>query len=193
MQNAHQTSESDASEEGWPARLIHQPLAGSLCPRPAEPADDDFLLELFAEARPELGLLPEPVRSQMLRLQLQAQRRQYRADAPAGVDWILELDRGGPPERVGRCYLAKGPADYRLLELAVGVAWRGRGIGSAVLGRICVAAGQAGVPLRLSVWQGNEGAARLYRRLGFVEHGAAGGYLQLQWTPSESTDEQVQR
>jgi ribosomal protein S18 acetylase RimI-like enzyme len=184
VQNAHQISESDGSQEGWPARLIHEPLAGQLSARAAEPADDDFLLELFAESRPELGLLPEPVRSQMLRLQLQAQRRQYRADAPAAVDWILELDRGGPSEPVGRCYLAQGPPEYRLLDLAVAARWRGRGIGSAVLGQLRVAAGQAGVPLRLSVWQGNDGAARLYRRLGFVEDGSAGGYLQMHWTPT---------
>jgi ribosomal protein S18 acetylase RimI-like enzyme len=188
VQNAHQSSESDASEEGWPARLIHQSLAGQLSARPAEPADDDFLLDLFAEARPELGLLPEPMRGQLLRLQCDAQRRQYRADEPEAVDWILELDRGGPPERVGRCYLAQGPAEYRLLDLAIGGRWRGQGIGSAVLGRLCSAAEQADVPLRLNVWQSNEGAIRLYRRLGFVEDGSAGGYLQMHRTPT-GTDE----
>jgi ribosomal protein S18 acetylase RimI-like enzyme len=186
VQNAQPTSEPDASAGGWPARLNHQPLAGRLCPRPVEPADDDFLMSLFAEARPEFGLLPEPVRDQLLRLQCDAQRRQYRADAPEAVDWILELDRGGPPERVGRCYLWQGPAEYRLLDLTVGAAWRGQGIGSAVLDQLLRAAGRAGVPLRLSVWQSNDGAVRLYRRLGFVEDEAAGGYLRMHWTPTRA-------
>lgn len=118
-------------------------------------------------------------------MQFDSQLSQYRASAPDAVDWILELDTGPGPEPVGRCYLRQGPTEHHLLDLAIRTEWRGRGIGSAVLERLCAEAGQAGVPLRLSVWQANEQALRLYRRHGFVADGDGSdttGYLQLRWT-----------
>ncbi len=118
-------------------------------------------------------------------MQFDSQLSQYRASAPEADDWILELDPGTGPEPVGRCYLHRGPAEHHLLDLAIRAQWRGRGIGSAVLERLCAEAGQAGVPLRLSVWQANEGALRLYRRHGFVAEGESSdpaGYLRLRWT-----------
>ncbi|MFL6161773.1 MAG: GNAT family N-acetyltransferase [Jatrophihabitantaceae bacterium] len=193
MQNAQQTSEPYDSSLGWPAPLTSPLLAGQLRQRPAQAADDDFLLALFAEARPELGLLPEPVREQLLRLQFEAQRRQYRADTPDAVDWILELHRGDEAEQapVGRCYLRLGPDELRLLDLAVTERLRGNGVGSSVLEQLRTVAERAGVPLRLSVWQANDGAIRLYRRLGFVEDGdqdSAGGYLRMHWAAFEEEE-----
>jgi ribosomal protein S18 acetylase RimI-like enzyme len=173
-----------APEAGSPA-----PSSGLLTARPAVPEDDDFLLALFAESRPELALLPDPVRQQLIELQFRAQRSQYRSDAPDGIDWLLELDQDGAPRPVGRCYLQQGEAQHRLLDLAIATGFRGQGLGSAILDRLCSAAGAAGVPLRLSVWQDNVGAIRLYQRHGFLadsaESGTDGdlvGYLQLRWS-----------
>jgi ribosomal protein S18 acetylase RimI-like enzyme len=194
VQNAQEISESDTPVSGWPARLASPSLAGQLCARPAEAVDEDFLLTLFAESRPELGLLPEPVRDQLIRLQFEAQLRQYRADAPDATDWILELHGSGTggsePEPVGRCYLRQGATEIRLLDLAVRTRMHGHGAGSSVLGQLCAVAERAGVPLRLSVWQANEAAIRLYRRLGFVEDGAEGGYLRMHWTAARQRSRQ---
>jgi len=121
-------------------------------------------------------------------MQFDSQLSQYRASAPDAVDRILEIDTGSGPEPVGRCYLRQAAQEHHLLDLAIRADWRGRGLGSAVLERLCADAARAGVPLRLSVWQGNDGAIRLYRRLGFVEDGSAGGHLQLHWTPSEAKE-----
>ena len=159
---------------------------GPLTRRPALPDDADLLRSLFAESRPELALLPEPVREQLVRLQFDAQRDQYRRSAPDAVDWIVEVDHDGRREPVGRCYLWAGPREHRLLDLAIRPEWRGCGIGTAVLNRLCADAAGAGVPLTLSVWAANHGARRLYDRLGFAaqERAAtdAAGYLSLRWS-----------
>jgi ribosomal protein S18 acetylase RimI-like enzyme len=148
------------------------------------PDDDDFLLALFAESRPELVLLPEPARQPLIELQFRAQRAQYRSDAPDAVDWVLERD--GTARPVGRCYLLQADDQHRLLDLTIAGEFRGQGLGTAVLGQLCTAAGAAGVPLRLSVWQDNAGAIRLYQRFGFRAEAADGeptGYLGLRWAP----------
>jgi ribosomal protein S18 acetylase RimI-like enzyme len=167
-----------STSEGRPSA----PSSGLITARPAVPDDDDFLLALFAESRPELALLPEPARQQLIELQFRAQRAQYRSDAPGAVDWVLERD--GTARPVGRCYLLQADDQHRLLDLAIAAEFRGQGLGTAVLGRLCTAAGVAGVPLRLSVWQDNAGAIRLYQRLGFRAVAADGeptGYLGLTW------------
>jgi len=160
------------------------PSSGPVSARPVVPDDDVFLLALFAESRPELALLPEPARQQLIELQFRAQRAQYRSDAPDAVDWLLELDRDGTVQPVGRCYLLQADDQHRLLDLTIATEFRGHGLGTAVLGRLCSMAGAARVPLRLSVWQDNAGAIRLYQRLGFRAEPADGeptGYLGLRW------------
>lgn len=163
--------------------------------RPATPGDERFLRELFAESRPDLALLPEALRPQLIDLQFASQRQQYRTAAPEAIDWIVQADLGGRLEPVGRCYVWQQPHEHRLLDLAIGRRWRGRGIGRTALERLCDEARRAGVPLGLSVWQQNEDALRLYRRLGFVGAdpgsspvGAAAptGYLRLRWSAGES-------
>jgi len=190
VQNAEGIGGATGQYPAWPQSIQRR---DRLTQRPAETTDNDFLLTLFGESRPDLALIPEPVRASLIRMQFDSQLSQYRASAPDAVDWILELDADAGPEPVGRCYLRQGAEEHRLLDLAIRAEWRGRGIGSAVLEQLRAGAARAGVPLRLSVWQGNEGAIRLYRRLGFVEEfakdfvkdGADGGYLRMQWTPPE--------
>jgi GNAT superfamily N-acetyltransferase len=175
-----QNAQVRVHEAGSPA-----PSDGPLRARPAHPDDDGFLLTLFAESRPELALLPEPARRQLIELQFHAQRSQYQLATPAATDWVLELDR----KPVGRCYLLQEQDQHRLLDLTIAAEFRGHGLGSAVLGRLCSAADTAGAPLRLSVWQANAGAIRLYQRFDFVPDPAAtdsvpAGYLALHRLPA---------
>ena len=171
-----------------PARIANHPAQDDvlIAWRAAGAQDDDLLRSLFAQSRPELELLPEPVRDQLVRLQFDAQRDQYRRNAPDAVDRIIEVEQDGRPEPVGRCYLWSGPREHRLLDLAIRPQWRRRGIGGAVLGQLCAEAARTGVPLTLSVWAANQDAQRLYRRLGFVqEPGAANGYLAMRWSAED--------
>lgn len=66
-------------------------------------------------------------------------------------------------ETVGFVQLEVDPPGLRICNVVIADGWRGRGIGSAVIG--LVAARTAG-PLRLRVFQANPAVA-LYRRLGF--------------------------
>jgi len=189
VQNAQGEGSAADHDVAWPPSI---PLADRLTQRPSKIADNDFLLALFAESRPDLALLPEAVRAQLIRMQFYSQLSQYRMIAPDAVDWILELDHDGRTEPVGRCYLRQGPEQHRLLDLAISLQWRRHGLGSIVLARLCADARRAGVPLRLSVWHANQDALRLYLRHGFVIDGAESGndddppdmtgYLHLRWS-----------
>jgi ribosomal protein S18 acetylase RimI-like enzyme len=165
-------------------------LAPAVRHRLATPNDREFLLGLFADSRPELALLPAAAREEVLRMQFDAQLRSYRSAAPQARDWVLEARNGGEISPVGRCYVAESATEHRLLDLAVSPRWRGRGIGRAVLERLCARAGRADVPLRLTVWHENADALRLYRRLGFAiddPDAASGpaGYLALRWSAGD--------
>jgi ribosomal protein S18 acetylase RimI-like enzyme len=149
--------------------------------------DQGLLRELFAESRPDFALLPEAAREQLIQLQYDSQRAQYRAAAPDAIDWILEVEAGDRIEPVGRSYVWQQAHEHRLLDLAIRRDRRGRGIGRAVLEALQAEATAAGVPLRLTVWHDNHDALRLYRRLGFVVDGGdqpavPAGYLSLRWT-----------
>lgn len=143
--------------------------------RPALAGDEIFLRALFTESRPELHVLPGP----LVDLQMRAQRRQYSADAPDSVEQVVELD--GTP--VGRCWVSRSAPAHRVLDLSIAGAYRHRGLGTRLLRGFQADAAHGDVPLRLAVWGGNTGARRLYARLGFTQIAAAGGYLELQWTP----------
>ena len=162
-------------------------LASRLSHRRSAISDQEFLLTLFAESRPEVALLPEAVRPALTRMQFDSQRSQHRSSAPDAVDWILELDVDGRAEPVGRCYLLQGQQEHRLLDLAIRPQWRRHGFAGTVLAWLCADAARAGVPLRLTVWHANHDALRLYHRHGFVADDAGrdgdvpelSGYLRL--------------
>lgn len=189
MQNAR-TIEGVAGDHEFAGPDSTRP-GGTLSRRPSAATDEDFLLTLFAESRPDLALLPGAVQTQLIRMQFESQLSQYRSRMPDAVDWILELVHNGGAEPVGRCYLWQGPQEHRLLDLAIRRQWRRHGLAGSVLARLCADAARAGVPLRLTVWQANRDALRLYQRHSFVaddaEPGDDGdgselaGYLRLRW------------
>lgn len=154
------------------------PVQGRPRCRPAEPHDGEFLRRLFVESRPELAALPDPLRSQVVELQVAAQRRQYRTAHPESLEAVVEVD--GTP--VGRCWVMRAADTYRVLDIAISSAHRRRGLGSLLLRDLHAEAAQAGVPLELSVWGANLDAVRLYRRLGFEQVDEANGYLDLRWS-----------
>ena len=141
--------------------------------RPAADADLPFLRELFASTRPEFGLLPEPMRTALLDAQFEGRRGAYAAAHPNGRDQIVEED--GRP--VGRLLLDDAVAARTLVDIALVPDVRGRGLGEAILRRVIE---ESPAPtVKLSVAHGSP-AARLYRRLGFVETGGGGVYSAME-------------
>ncbi|MEO6700257.1 MAG: GNAT family N-acetyltransferase [Jatrophihabitantaceae bacterium] len=152
-------------------------MTGPVVLRGTDPGDADFLRSLHLDAHPDLARLPLPVAAAagLVDLQVRAQQSQYRAEFPDAQDQVIEL--AGVP--VGRCWINWAASELRLLDIAVLSGYQGRGIGGTVLRRLCDQADAAGVPFRLSVWQANIDARRLYVELGFVVDGEHNGYLSM--------------
>jgi [ribosomal protein S18]-alanine N-acetyltransferase len=88
---------------------------------------------------------------------------------------IVELD----DILIGYGILSTGAGEAHLLNLCVGEAWRGRGIGGLLLSHLLEFAGSLGVgEVFLEVRPSNTGAIRLYQSLGFAQIGIRPGYYQ---------------
>jgi RimJ/RimL family protein N-acetyltransferase len=73
---------------------------------------------------------------------------------------------------IGQLGMALRPYGVAEIGMLVAASWRGRGVGSALLGAGIDWAGAAGAhKVALQVWTHNDAARALYRRFGFVEEG----------------------
>ncbi len=147
--------------------------------RPARPDDQAFLFKLYATTRAE-ELAPlgwgEMQRTVFLRVQFDAQRRDYAARFPAaGHQLILVAD-----EPVGRIWVARTDEEIRLVDLALLPSTRRHGLGTRLLADLIAEAAAAGKPLRLSVPKHNTAARRLYERLGFALTGEIGTHYRME-------------
>ena len=148
--------------------------------RPATDADLPFLRELFAATRPDLALLPEPVRTSVLAMQFEGRQGAYAASHPGSRDHIVE-ENGRP---VGRLLVHDAAEARTLVDVALVPDARGRGLGEALLCRVIE--GSPAPMVKLSVARGNP-AARLYRRLGFAETGGDGVYCAMECAAASQT------
>lgn len=151
--------------------------------RQAAEADLPFLRDLYADSRAEeLACVPWPeaAKRAFCDSQFALQHRHYVAHSVPAIFLIVLLDG----RSAGRLYLHWTAADLRIVDILLDAAARGRGIGTALLRWLQAAALYAGVEtLSLHVESHNQGAQRLYRRLGFREQGVHGGHLRMAWTP----------
>ncbi|MFL6207703.1 MAG: GNAT family N-acetyltransferase [Pyrinomonadaceae bacterium] len=150
--------------------------------RPVGPADEEFLFQLYASTRADelapLGWSPAQ-QAVFLRLQFDAQRRDYQARFPAaGHQLILVAARPA-----GRIWVARTEAEIRLVDLALLPAAQGGGVGTQLLRSLIDEATQTQRPLRLSVLKNNRRAMHLYERLGFAVVGDTDTYFQMEHQP----------
>ena len=152
--------------------------------RPAQPADEDLLRQMFAQSRPDLALLPPQLRDGLFEMQFRARQQHYAVTYPHARQAIIAVGDADVGQLViddtGRGDEAR---DVRVVDISVAAAHRGRGIGSHVLRAVIADANATGRAVRLAVWSANSDARRLYARLGFLpaQDGdtAPTGYLQL--------------
>jgi ribosomal protein S18 acetylase RimI-like enzyme len=149
--------------------------------RAVAPADDDFLLDVYASSRAdEMALVPwsDDQKRAFLRSQLDAQREDYERNY-AGADYHVILVDGQP---AGRLWVERTREEIHLLDIAL-LPWaQRRGVGTSLVRELIEEARASGKRLRHMIYKMNEGARRLYERLGLKVTGEAGGaYLQMEW------------
>jgi ribosomal protein S18 acetylase RimI-like enzyme len=152
-------------------------LLGPLRLRPDLAGDETFRFALYCDTRPDLAVLPPPVRDGILRMQFNAQASGYRGQYPGARYDIVELN-GEPIGRVVRDY---ADGSLHLVDIALLSARRGGGGGTALMRAMMDEAAAAGIAMRLMVAADNPGAARLYGRLGFMSQGQQGAHVAMTW------------
>lgn len=175
------TGDSEATQRAfaWPAALSRLGLER----RPEADADLEFMAELFATTRREefapAGWPPQVLEA-FLRSQFDAQRHHYRTHMSACEFDVLEL-RGEP---IGRLYLDPREGSFHIVDISLLPAWRGRGLGGAVLTAVQAAAATSGRGVDMMVERNNP-ALRLYERLGLAVVADHGIYLEMLWRPDD--------
>ena len=148
--------------------------------RAATATDELLLFAIYAASRAEeLALVPwaDEQKAAFVRQQHQAQSSSYRARHPDAEFLVIELHDG---RAIGRLYRARvGTDEVRLLDIALLPEWRGRGIGSMLLGEMVATANASGdmVSLHVEAWNP---AVHFYERLGFVEAGRNDVHIRME-------------
>ena len=160
--------------------------------KPVTPEDYDELVRIYASSRAdELAQIPwtDEQKLAFCRQQYDAQKSEYDERLPGSQYDLILLDG----RAAGRFWLARREDEVRLLDLAL-LPWaQGRGIGTALVRMVVDEGRAAGKMIRHTVFIMNEGARRLYERLGFVvfETVAGGAYLHMEWRGEGSDFSQV--
>lgn len=147
--------------------------------RPATPADEPFLLAVYASTRAdELAVTgwSDEQKAAFCRMQFEAQHAHYRAHYPGATYDVIEV----AGVAVGRLYVVRGPKEILTLDIALLREHRGRGIGTCLLRELQEEARGTGKSLNVHVESFNP-ARRLYARLGFEEVEDKGVYLLMRW------------
>jgi ribosomal protein S18 acetylase RimI-like enzyme len=149
--------------------------------RPAHPKDQDFLFELYASTRQDefaaLGWDSAQLEP-LLRMQFASQQRWYETAYARAEQQIVML--GEAP--IGRIIVQRAGDAATLVDISLLPAHRGSGIGGGLIRDLIAECGQAKVRLCLQVLKTNP-AAHLYERLGFVQTGEEGMYIQMEKQP----------
>jgi ribosomal protein S18 acetylase RimI-like enzyme len=141
--------------------------------------DKPFLFTLFAATRTlEIALTGwgSEQKDLFLRSQFQLQYLQYHRNY-AKPSFNIVYCHG---EKAGRLYLNRTRDEIRIIDISLMPTYRGKGLGQKILEDVIVQAGNAGLPVRLSVF-GNNPARSLYERLGFICTGDTGAYISMEF------------
>ncbi len=173
---------SGASGDGFESvRPIGVFSGDSIFLRPATPADEDFLRQVYAGSRAEeLAAAPWTVeqREAFLRMQFNAQHQDYHKNYPAASYQII-LSQGIP---VGRLYVDRREKEIHILDIALLSECRNAGIGSEILRNLIEESEAVGKPLTIYVEKFNR-ALHLYQRLDFVPMEEGPIYFFMQRSP----------
>jgi len=149
--------------------------------RPANDADEGFLLNLYAQERAaELMLagLDAMQREMFVQMQFRARQASYAANYPTATREIICAEDGTP---AGGILVERATDGMRLIDIAVINSKRRQGFGTEVIRALQQECRARGWTLKLQVLKGNP-AERLYRRLGFEVEGEDPLRRQMVWS-----------
>ncbi len=159
--------------------------------RPAQPEDEPFLFKLFAESQQQLAFLRSDERlwQSLVEMQHRGRKLSYAAAFPKASDSILCLDEGSDGNTpVGRILVNRGQQTWRIVDIAVLMQHRGKGLGTMGLRESQEQCRQAGATLELEVSPQNP-ALELYKRLGFQITGVGILAVRMAWNAEDSANE----
>jgi GNAT superfamily N-acetyltransferase len=149
--------------------------------RPVNESDLPFLQQVYASTRnEELSLTnwDEAQKTAFIAMQFEAQHRYYHENY-IGADWQVILVDGQP---AGRLYLHPRPNEIRVMDITLLPQFRGRGIGTCLLGDVLAEGARSNRKITIHVEKYNP-ALWLYQKLGFQVIEDKGVYLFLGWYP----------
>ena len=150
--------------------------------RPASPSDEDFLHELYRDRRtPELMALGWNGDDQraFIDMQFRAQQEGYGSTFPDAAHWLVLVDG----DRAGRLLVDHKQDGHRVVDVVLLTAYRGRGVGTALMNATVAEARTQRVPVRLTVAAHDERLVRWYQGLGFSIVGEQLPNLHMAWFP----------
>ena len=145
--------------------------------------DDLFLFEVYASSRrEELALWGwnEEGQRQFLQMQHSCQQRSYQMQY-VNLECRIIMAEG---TKAGRMLTAVTNSEMVLVDIILLPEFQNKGIGFALLKQLQREAARAGLPVRLSVREGNP-AKHLYERCGFQLIDSTGIYTTMKWTKRE--------
>jgi ribosomal protein S18 acetylase RimI-like enzyme len=158
--------------------MLQSSKANHISLRSITEADSELLYDIYASARRAAlsgnGWDPERVEV-FLRQSYEAQRDFYRTRFPY-ADCQMVLANGRP---AGRLYVQHSETDIRIMEFALLPAFRGQGIGRALLQDLIADADALRLPLRLHVELSNPIRLR-FLSLGFRQEPLDGTYVFME-------------
>ncbi len=144
--------------------------------RPAEASDEAFLYRLFVSSRGDiLALVPEPRRTELLRMQFRGQSQTYNQRYPASTHNIVLFDG----VEAGRVWVAETAEALAVVDIALLPEYRNRGIGRKIYSGLIAKAEAAGKDLHATVSTDNPDSLRFHERLGFRRIPGEGLYISL--------------
>lgn len=146
--------------------------------RDVVPADRPFLRAVYASTREDELARTGWTRAQkdeFLDQQFAAQDLHYTRNYDNATYSVIVVD--GYP--AGRLYVARWPAEIRIIDIALLPAARGRGVGTGLLRELIDEAAGAGRRLTIHVERENP-ALQLYERLGFARVEERGPYYLME-------------
>jgi len=144
------------------------------------PDEETTLFRLFSAVRSQelrMDHWDPGLRTRMLRLQFEAQRRGYREQWPNVCERLIVCD-GAP---VGWLIVDRSGLVLRGIDMAIVPESRSLGIGTRVIRALQAEAAGSARPFSIAVLRSNVRARELYLRLGFVVTGETDLHTLMEW------------